>query len=218
MTGALRRRLDTRLGHLSFFGSWVALSGAQLLACSSWISTPCGCCTRAILGGQGCAHASSEARAAPRLSSITHLLRLEVCFPTFGWGCQPRAQLAEEPRLALAVVARPVSSETRPAPPSLACACLGLRFLPPSRLRVSRRSVAPLQARGAVTCRRAASSEATPGNRQRPRPRCCCLSRQAFFGRRAEPRGGPGKRSTQTSSGLFGDQGRGKWTWRKVQQ
>lgn len=33
------------------------------------------------------------------------------------------------------------------------------------------------------------------GHRQRPRPRCCCLFRQAFLGRRAGPGGGSGRRS-----------------------
>jgi hypothetical protein len=38
-----------------------------------------------------------------------------------------------------------------------------------------------------------------PGNRYRPRPRCCCLFRQAFLGRCAGPGGGPGRRFTQAS-------------------
>jgi hypothetical protein len=45
------------------------------------------------------------------------------------------------------------------------------------------------------------------GNRLRPRPRYCCLFRQAFLGRRTGPRGDPGRRSTQASPSFLRNRG-----------
>jgi hypothetical protein len=156
-------------------------------------------------------------------------------------GSQALAQLALSSRLVLAIVRHPVSSETRLAPrsPRLAPAraCAALHPTPSGEKVVGR------LARGLRPCPCPAGcsfGSNRSGHRQRPRPRCCCPFRQTFFGRRAGPRGGPGtsfrcccpfrqaflgrragprgapgRRSTQATSGFFGNRDWCKWTWRR---
>lgn len=54
------------------------------------------------------------------------------------------------------------------------------------------------------------------GHRRCPRHGCCCPFRQAFFGRCAGSRGGgPGRRSSQTTSDFLGNRRRSRRAWRR---
>lgn len=104
MARALRRRLDHGLVAPLLRKRSSPVWWPQSLACSSWLSTSRGCCTRAIPYRSRLRRRFLGSADDASLVSITGLLLPQVRFSTLGWGCLPRVRQVLSSRLVLVIV------------------------------------------------------------------------------------------------------------------